>query len=275
LEIFVSIPPQKWLSDQIGKSLVVTHVLVDKGQDPHTYEPTPKQISALSRAKIYFTLDLEFEEQIIPRLKKTIPGLHIIDTADSIPKIAMTEQDSVNSQHDDHNQTHAEHHHDGLDPHVWLSPLNLKIMAAEMSQAMIANDPANKPAYEKNLLAVTQTLDQLHQKIEHELAPFQGAPFYVFHPAFGYFAHTFHLQQKAIETGGKSPTPRQLTSLIAQAKANKTRVIFVQPQFDPRSATAVANAIDGEVVPLDPLAEDVVTNLEVMADKIQAAFTIK
>lgn len=150
--------------------------------------------------------------------------------------------------------------------------MNLQLMAADMARAMIAHDPAHSVSYEKNLAATTVILEQLHQKIEQELAPHQGASFYVFHPAFGYFAQTYHLRQQAIETGGKSPTPRQLFSLIAQAKKNKARVIFVQPQFDPKSAQAVANAINGEVVPLDALAEDVVANLEIMAAKIQAAF---
>ncbi len=268
LKVFVSVPPQKWLSDKIGGALVTTEVLVNKGQDPHTYEPTPKQLTTLSQAKLYFTLDLEFERQIIPKLEQTVPTLRIIDTADSIPKIAMTEH-----EHDEPDKTTGEHHHDGLDPHVWLSPLNLKIMAADMARAMIAQDPVNKATYEKNLSVTTRILDQVHQRIEQKLAPYQGASFYVFHPAFGYFAHTYHLRQQAIETGGKSPTPRQLSSLITQAKASKARVIFVQPQFDPKSAQAIANAIHGEVVPLDPLAEDVAANLETMATKIQVAFT--
>ncbi len=275
LQIFVSIPPQKWLSEQIGGEHVSTDVLVSQGQDPHTYEPTPKQITALSLAKIYFTLDLEFEKRIIPKLKKTVPSLHIIDLADSIAKIEMTDQghdDEPGHNPDNHTGT-EEDRHEGLDPHVWLSPLNLQIMAADMASAMIAHDPAHSLSYEKNLAATTVILEQLHQKIGQELAPHQGASFYVFHPAFGYFAHTYHLQQQAIETGGKSPTPRQLFSLIAQAKKNKARVIFVQPQFDPKSAQAVANAINGEVVPLDALAEDVVANLEIMASKIQAAFS--
>jgi zinc transport system substrate-binding protein len=268
MEVFVSIPPQKWLSDQIGGPLITSHVLVDKGQDPHTYEPTPKQMTALCQAKIYFTLDLDFEGQIIPRLEKTVPGLHMIDTADAIPKIAISEAE----QNDHGNTNKGHHHHEGLDPHVWLSPLNLKIMAAEMARAMMSYDPANKSNYEKNLLKVNGILDQLHQKIKEELASFQGASFYVFHPAFGYFAHTYHLRQEAIETGGKSPTPRQLSALITQARANKAHVIFVQPQFDPKSAAAIAKAIDGEVVSLDPLAEDVIGNLEIMAQKVKTAF---
>lgn len=268
MEIFVSISPQKWLSDKLGGPLVTTHVLVGKGQDPHTYEPTPKQITALSQAKIYFTLDLEFEKQILPKLKRNVPNLHLIDTAAAIPKITMTE-------HDSHALTEEKHDHEVLDPHVWLSPLNLKIMAAEMAGAMITHDPAHTSAYEKNLLTVNQTLDRLHQQITRELTPYRGASFYVFHPAFGYFAHAYHLQQKAIETGGKSPTPKQLAALINQAKTNGTRVIFIQPQFDPKSASAIAGAIHGEVVPLDPLAEDVLTNLEIMAARIKTAFTAR
>lgn len=276
MEVFVSIPPQKWISDKLGGTLVTTHVLVGKGQDPHTYEPTPRQLIALSQAKLYFTLDLEFEGQIIPKLKKTVPTLHFVDTAGSIAKIGM-----AGHGHDEGAQGVSvpagkqEPHQEGLDPHVWLSPLNLKIMAAAMARAMMEKDPANKSRYEENLLEVNRTLERLHQGIKEELAPYQGASFYVFHPAFGYFAHTYHLQQEAIETGGKSPTPRQLASLITQARANKARVIFVQPQFDPKSAAALANAIGGEVVPLDPLAEEVVANLEIMAHKVKAAFSAR
>ncbi len=284
-EVFVSIPPQKWLSDQLGGPLVTTSVLVGKGQDPHTYEPTPQQITALSRASIYFTLDLEFEEQILPKVKKTVPSLLLIDTADTIPKIAMTERDHdkrdhdqpnhAAHEHDEHAHAKNEHHHEGLDPHVWLSPLNLKIMATTMTRALCANDPANQSIYEKNLVTVHQKLDQVHQEISRDLTPFQGASFFVFHPAFGYFAHAYHLRQRAVETGGKSPSPKQLSALIHEAKESGVRVIFVQPQFDPKSAEVVAKAINGEVIPLDPLAEDVLSNLKTMAARIKTAFSAR
>ncbi len=278
LEVFVSIPPQKWLSDQLGGPLVITRVLVGKGQDPHTYEPTPQQLTALSQAKIYFTLDLEFEEQILPKVKKTVPNLHLINAADAIPKIAMTKQGRAEPAHDTPDQgAHAqgERHHAGLDPHIWLSPLNLKIMAATMTRALCATDPANQSVYEKNLLAVDQKLGQAHQEISQALTPFQGASFLVFHPAFGYFAHTYHLQQRAVETGGKSPSPRQLANLIREARESGVRVIFVQPQFDPKSAEVVAKAINGEVIPLDSLAEDVLANLKIMAARIKTALSTR
>jgi zinc transport system substrate-binding protein len=83
----------------------------------------------------------------------------------------------------------------------------------------------------------------------------------VFHPAWGYFADTYGLTQVPIEREGKEPGARALAALIDQAKREKTQVVFVQPQFDKRSAVQVAQAIGGAVVAVDPLAPDYIDNL--------------
>ena len=70
LQIFVSIPPQKWLVEQVGGKLVSTHVLVDRGQEPHNFEPTPKQVAALFRSQLFFTVDMAKRCNI-----KTIAGM--------------------------------------------------------------------------------------------------------------------------------------------------------------------------------------------------------
>lgn len=266
VEIFVSIPPQKWLSDRLGGEHITTGVLIQKGQDPHTFEPTPRQVMALTHAKLYFTVGLEFEEQIIAKLRHSSMDLQIVDSTAGIPKMAMVEYDQ------DHGQDHvADHNHSGLDPHVWLSPVNLKTMAAEMAKALIGIDPENSSAYTANLDKLSRELDELDREIASQLQPYAGATFFVFHPSFGYFAKRYNLRQEAVEVEGKSPTPKQLSSLIAEAQADKVKVIFVQPQFDPRSGQAIARAIGGEVVPLDALAEDVTGNLKTIAAKISAA----
>ena len=267
LQIFVSIPPQKWLADQVGGKLVSTHVLVNRGQEPHNFEPTPKQVAALFGSQLYFTVDMEFERQISRKIKQSSTGVQIIDVTRSIHKIPITGRShrGGSSRHEEGSR------HSGLDPHVWLAPANLKIMATEMSLAMATADPANKSSYERRVEAVGAILDGLDQEIQQMLAPYTGSTFYVFHPAFGYFAHAYNLNQEAVEFEGKSPSPRQLYSLVSRAKAEKVKVVFVQPQFDRKSAQAVAHAIGGEVVPLDPLAEDVAANLKIMAEKIQSA----
>ena len=268
LQIFVSIPPQKWLADQVGGKLVSTHVLVDRGQEPHNFEPTPRQVAALFRSQLYFTVDMEFEREISRKINQSSTSVQIIDVARPIQKIPITGQ-----KHREGSSSPAEEsQHNGLDPHVWLAPANLKIMATEMASAMAAVDPANKSVYELNIETVVILLDRLDKEIQHMLAPSAGSTFYVFHPAFGYFAHAYNLNQEAVEIEGKSPSPRQLYSLIKRAKVEEVKVVFVQPQFDRKSAQAVAHAIGGEVVPLDPLSEDVAGNLKIMAEKIQSAF---
>ena len=269
LKIFVSIPPQKWLSQKIGDSLVETHVLVAKGQDPHSYEPTPRQLIELSRAELFFSIGMSFEERLLNKISHTAAAIKFVDLSRHVHKIPMTgQQDKDHSRDEGHD---ADHGHSGLDPHIWLSPLNLKIMARTMAEAMILADPTNKAGYEANLNRTVSDLDRLHEKIQGQLAPFHGGTFYVFHPAFGYFAREYNLHQKAVEVEGKSPTPKQLSHLIQSARKEKILTIFVQPQFDEKSASAVAKAIGGKVVPLSPLAEDVTGNLEIMANAIEAA----
>jgi zinc transport system substrate-binding protein len=256
-EIFVSIPPQRWLGEQLGDGLIKVHLLVEKGQEPHGFEPAPRKIQALSRSRLLFTAGMEFEQELTRRLQTGSPQLRIVDTSKTIQKIQL--------------QGAAHAHRETLDPHVWLSPPNLKSMAAVMAAALIEEDPDHEHVYRKNLWLLNSLLDDLDQDIAKKLAPYRGASFFVFHPAFGYFAHRYQLQQIAVETGGKSPTPKQLFGLIRKAKADGVRVIFVQPQFDPRSAESVATAIGGKVVPLDPLAENAVRNLGDMASEVAQA----
>lgn len=276
MEVYVSIPPQKWLSDRLGGDRVVTHVLVAKGADPHTYEPTPKQISALAGSRLYFTIGMEFEEQIVGKLAGTVAGLRFVDTTRGVARIAMAaeghdgEREAAHEGKGGHDEPES-HHHDGTDPHVWLSPLNLQIMAAAMAEAMAAADLANKAVYDQNLARLQAELEQLHSFIQQELAPYKGSSFYIFHPSFGYFAKEYHLVQQAVEVGGKSPSPRQLSGLIEMARKEGVKIIFVQPQFDTKSAETVARAIGGSVEPLDNLALDVAGNLKTMAAKIKAA----
>ena len=109
-------------------------------------------------------------------------------------------------------------------------------------------------------------------KLKQALGPFRGQTFYVFHPAFGYFADAYGLQQKAVETEGKAPTPRQLLAMIKQARAEGVKIIFLQPQFDARCGQAIAEAIDGKVVIIDSLAPDVVKNLDNIAQNVRQSF---
>ena len=264
LPVLVSILPQKWLVEQIGGGKIDVRVLLAKGQEPHGMEPTPEQVSALFRSRLYFAIGLEFERGLLAKVEQAKSNVQIVDTVAGIKKIPMTDH------HDGH-----DHEHGGLDPHVWLDTQNLQEMAAVMAAAIAEADPANSADYQKNLQVLSNKLITLHGEISRKLAPFKGQSFFVFHPAFGYFAHAYGLRQEAVEIEGKSPAPRKLYALIAEAKRDKVKVIFVQPQFDRKNAETIAQAIGGKVAALDPLAENVPDNLRFMAEQISSALARK
>ncbi|MCI5218701.1 MAG: ABC transporter substrate-binding protein [Candidatus Electrothrix sp. LOE2] len=280
LPVFVSIAPQKWLVEQIGGDFINTRVLLDKGQEPHTYQPSPEKMTLLFRSRLYFTIGMPFEREIARKInshKNANTVLRLIDVTTGINRIPMTghhhaEDHAENHEEDDaENYEEAEQDQEHADPHLWLDPRNLQKMAFAMTEALATADPQHAAAYQQNLQALKERLTRLHQELKQELAPFRGATFFVFHPAFGYFAHAYDLHQEAVEIEGKAPSPKQLYALVRQAKADKVKVLFVQPQFDQKNARTVAEAIKGKLVELNPLAENIEQNLRQMAEAMQAA----
>jgi zinc transport system substrate-binding protein len=267
LEVFAGIPPQAHFVERVGGDHVKVNVLVQPGREPHTFEPTPRQMVALSHARLYFKIGMPFENVLLEKIRDSNPDLVIVDTTKGIEKRRIAEGEDVSGEH------HEGHGEEDLDPHVWLSPRLIKVQAANIRDALVEADPEHTSEFNANFEAFAKEVDETHERIAEVLAPFRGRTIYVYHPAFGYFADAYGLRQVAIETGGKSPTPRQLGEIIEKARAEGVRVIFVQPQFAAAGAQVVADAIDGAVVPLDDLAEDVLANLEDMAEKVREALT--
>jgi len=271
---FVSILPQAYFVEEVGGGLVQVDVLVGPGQSPHTFEPTPKQMAKLTEAQIYFRIGLPFEDQLVKKIEATNKELKIINT---IKGIKHGERDEQKERHPTLESPRAgepeEHrHHEGEeDPHVWLSPRLAKVIAANICDGLKALDPAHAGEYEKNLRAVHARLDDLDARLARALAPLKGEEFMVFHPAFGHFGKAYGLKQVAVEFEGKEPSARQLAQLIDWAKKREVKVVFVQPQFSAKSAQAVARAIGGAVIPMDPLAKNYIKNLEDMANKVTSA----
>lgn len=257
VQIFVTVPPQAYLAQRIGGDAVEVHTLVGKGQDPHTFEPTPRQASSLAGANLFFTVDIPFERQLVAKVAASNRNLRIVDSTKGILRLPLTEPDH-----------HEAHSNNEADPHLWLATDNLLIMAETMTTALSAALPERKEALRRNLASLQREISDLDKQLATTLAPHRGKTFYVFHPAFGYFANAYGLKQKAVEISGKSPTPRQLTALIRQAREDRVRTIFVQPQFDSKSADTVAKAINGAVVSIDSLDKEVLRNLAAIAAAI-------
>lgn len=267
IPVFVSILPQKFFVEQIGGDLVDVQVMVQPGSSPHTYEPKPGQMVAISKAQIYFAVGVTFEEIWLKKIASANPGMQIVRTEHGIQKMPM----KLHHPHAEKGHEQKEHNHGVLDPHIWLSPPLVMIQARHILTALQKTDPARRAAYERNYKAFVTMLVDLDGGLRNVFAGKRGLEFMVFHPAWGYFAEAYGLTQVPIEIEGKEPKPSQLKELIEHARRHQIKVLFVQPQFSSRSAEQIAREIGGQVAFVDPLALNWAENLREVAVKFQAA----
>lgn len=278
LAVAVTIPPQAELVERIVGDRARVEIAVPPGQDPHTFSPSPRQVLSLSRARLYFRIGLPLEERLLPKLSGARRTMVVVDTTEGIRRRTFANHEGHACDGHHHHHAHSGHGHTcpthagQPDPHVWLAPQLLSIQAERICDALSKADPAGAEVYQANLSILQTRLEEVEAEMAAKLRPYRGRAFYVFHPAFGYFADACGLRQVAVEMEGKSPSPRQLRTLIARAKAEDVKVVFVQPQFDQRSAQSIAAAIGGSVVVVDPLQKDAIDNLVEIATQLQRGF---
>jgi zinc transport system substrate-binding protein len=291
VSVFVSILPQRFFVGQIGGERVNVSVLVEKGRDPHVFEPLPAQMAGLAKAKAYFAIGLPFEETLLPRVKSLTPDLKIYHTDEGIDKIAVSRgHDNHEHQHEhkaeqhehDHKHDHKaekhehhahdnHHHHEGADPHVWNGPRETIHMAGNILAGLIEIDPDGKDEYTKRHAAFVERIKAMDAEFVELFREKQGAAFLVFHPAWAYFARSYGLVEVAIETDGKEPKAADLANIISEAKERGVRVVFISPQFSKRSAEIIARAVGATVETVNPLAEEWEENLRAVAKAIAEA----
>ena len=145
-----------------------------------------------------------------------------------------------------------DHDHEGeLDPHVWLSPENGKIITENILNGLIEVAPEHEADFRSNAEALIADIDTLHSQIKDILAEDQARAFMVFHPAWGYFAKQYDLEQIAVQVGGQDPSASELADLVDLARERGITVIFVQPSFNSASADALAQEIGGDSCPCE------------------------
>lgn len=262
--------PQKYFVEKIGGELVTVNVMVEPGMSAETYEPLPQQLSNLSKSSAYISIGVPFEQTWLEKIKSANTNIPIINSGAGIDKIPMI------GHHHDHEEI-DEHHHEqegekieaeNLDPHIWLSPKLAKIQAKNIYQELVKLDPKNQTIYKENLDKFIIEIEDLDQQITDKFANINKRKFVIYHPAWGYFAKDYNLQQIPIEFEGQEATTAELVNLVKEAKSDNITVIFAQPQFSSKTVDTLAKEIGGEVVLLDDLAENWSENLLDVADKL-------
>lgn len=239
----VSVLPQRYVVERVAGELVDVEVLLPPGANEATYEPSIGQLRALSGAVLYVEVghpSFAVEQAWLGPLLADAKDVRVVDGSRGV-ELAPG------------------------DPHYWLVPRHVGAMADSVAQALGELLPGERATIEANRARFRGELDALDAELASTLAPLRGRAFFVFHPAFGYFAREYGLEQVAIEHDGKEPDAREIARLVARAKSEGVRVIFVQPQFDRSAAATVADEVGARIELLDPLAPDWDANLRRIA----------
>ena len=254
--VAVTILPQAGFVEAIGGDKVEVVVMVPPGASPHTYEVTPDQMTQLSNARMYAKVGspVEFELAWMDKLIAVNKSMLVVDCSWGI--------DLTESQDPDE---------PGLDPHIWLSVKNAKIMVQNICDGLVQVDAANKAYYEENCAAYSEELTKLDGDLTEDLSSVKNRSFIVFHPAFGYFARDYDLKQIGVEREGKEPDADYIVRLIEEAKEQDIRVVFVSPQYSTKSAESIAKEIGGQVVIIDPLAKEFIDNMHAIESAMKQA----
>ena len=277
--IYTSVQPIAFITAKIAGRYADVRALIPKGKSPHSFTLLPNELSAMSKAKFFFSIRLPFEENKLEKAFKN-SKTEWVDISKGV-QFQRVEEEGEHHHHDhedaDHDHDHDAHKHASelMDPHIWLNPENDLIMARNVCNILSKAMPEHADYFELNFKNFVIVLIALDKKLKKMLKPFEGEIFLVYHPAFGYFAKRYGLRQEAIELGGKSPTAKHLHTVIALAKKKKVRIVFVQPEFNRKAAKIIAKAINGSVIKLNPLAYNLIDNYMMFASEIQTAMKLE
>ena len=240
IPVFVSIPPQAWLLQQLSGDRLQIETMLGPNANPHNYDPVPRQLVSLAGAELYFTIGIPFESMWQKRLAAVNPQMQFVHCG------------SDSGTHHDHGHQDDDH----KSPHVWTSPLEASAIAGCMHAALLRHDPEGRQIYSSNLQDLQAQLQELDRQIRQQLAGIQPRYMLVQHPAWDYFADTYDLQQLAIEKHGHEPNARHLVHVIEQARKLNLHTVFVQKQYSPAAARLVADEIGARILEADPMAFD-------------------
>ena len=237
--VTVTISPYKYFVDQIAKGKVDVNVMVSNGNNPETYEPYAQQMMELSKSALYLKVgSIGFEQTWMKKLQDNAPDMKVIDTSVGI-KPAKTPGGNI-------------------DPHVWMSCSNARIIASNILKALCELEPKNKAFFEKNYQSLLSIIDKRDSTIKESFKkdPDLVRKFVIYHPILTYFARDYQLEQLAIEEEGREPSASQLKSLIERARKEKIKFCLIQAEFANRNTTTFINESHTKPMNINPLQGD-------------------
>jgi len=219
---------------QVGGAAIDLTVLYPAGADPHTYEPTPRDLAAISKADVVFLNGAGLEESLIPLLETNAPGA-IVALSDGID--LLTFEGETGDETDGHLAG---------DPHTWMDPNNVILWVEAVAGTLSALDPMHAGTYQENAAAYSDSLQELDAWILEQVkqVPLENRKIVTDHLIFGYFGEAYGFIQagaliEAFSTNAE-PSAQDLASLEDLILSEGIAVIFVGESINPALAEQVA-----------------------------------
>ena len=273
LQVVTSIKPIHSLASLLMDGIGTPKLIVDGSNSPHNFTLKPSHAKMLQNADLVFWVgeDIEiFLEKPLGTVAKKAKKIELMEIS-QIKKLKFREKnifeghhddhghkkhdDHGHKKHDDHGHAHGEH-----DPHIWLDPLNAKVILTVMAKNMKMMDKKNSAKYDANLKKANAKIDGLVSEINKVIN--KNAKYVVFHDAYQYFEKRFGLKTLGALTVNTDVLPgaEQLKDIRKVIKKENAKCIFSEPQFNPKIIKAIAKDTNIKTGVLDPLGADLKNN---------------
>ncbi|MFS0690925.1 metal ABC transporter substrate-binding protein [Sporosarcina sp. 179-K 8C2 HS] len=251
LTVYTTVYPLQYFTERIGGDFVDVKSIYPAGADEHSFDPTQKDMIALSDADLFFYIGLGLEG-FVESAQKTLKNEHVelVATAESLSKEQLKEEHHEDEGHDEHG-----HEHGQFDPHVWISPVLSIELASSIKEALISKMPDQQETFERNFDLLEDDLMELDERFKEMARKAKTKTYFVSHAAFGYIANEYGLQQVAIAglNSQSEPSQKQLAKIVQQAKDENVQYILFEQNVSSKLTEVVRKEVGAESLMLHNL----------------------
>lgn len=253
VKVLTSIKPLQLIATAVQDGVAIPEVLLPPGASPHNYALRPSDVRKVQSVDLLYWIGPDMEG-FLPRVLngRTLPSVAVQD----LPGMKLRRFAEDSHSHAEEADEHDHDHRPGsLDAHLWLSPINARVIAAKMAADLSAADPDNATRYQSNLKAFDERLDALDLRLKKRLAGIEGKPYFVFHEAFDYFEDAYGLKHAGVFSVAAEVQPgaQHVAAMRARLLEVGKTCVFSEPPLRPRLAETLVAGLPVKLAELDAL----------------------
>jgi zinc transport system substrate-binding protein len=253
VKVLTSIKPLQLIAAAVQDGVAIPEVLLPPGASPHNYALRPSDVRKVQSVDLLYWIGPDMEG-FLPRVLngRTLPSIAVQD----LPGMKLRHFAEDSHSHAEDADEHDHDHRPGtLDAHLWLSPVNARVIADKMATDLSAVDPANAERYQSNAKTFDQRLDTLDQRLKKRLASVEGKPYFVFHEAFDYFEEAYGLKHTGVFSVAAEVQPgaQHVAAMRKRLQEVGKTCVFSEPPLRPRLAETLVAGLPVKLAELDAL----------------------